>query len=237
MNWTIGRSIPCETRWSQKESSLEAGEPELLPVQRRGCLPAACQACRILRGNQHDSESFFFVVFDANFRISHKPWQMSFSQSQAELEVNAVIPKELCKFGVSRGVCFAVSFSEDPSCECRDRRTATAVRKRPPPPPPLHEEEMAVFVAVFGEPLGVVDCNKQSHCHSSQTLTGCVSWKEKTMETSKVVPPPLGEPPSPSHSSYPPRSTKQGCEDGAAHRRGAQGAPQRSSLKGKKRSP
>lgn len=57
------------------------------------------------------------------------------------------------------------------------------------------------------------------------------------METSKVVPPPLGEPPSPSHSSYPPRSTKQGCEDGAAHRRGAQGAPQRSSLKGKKEVP
>lgn len=57
---------------------------------------------------------------------------MSFSQSRAELEVNAVIPNELCKFGVCRGVCSAVSLSEDPSCKCRGRGTATAVRKRPP---------------------------------------------------------------------------------------------------------
>lgn len=72
----------------------------------------------------------------ANFRISRKPSQMSFSQSRAEPEVNAVIPEEVGKFGVSRGVRSAVSLSEDPSWECRGRRTATAVRKRPPPTSP-----------------------------------------------------------------------------------------------------
>lgn len=57
---------------------------------------------------------------------------MSFSQSQAELEGNAVIPEELCTFGASPGVCSAVSLSEDRRCELRDGSTATAVRKRPP---------------------------------------------------------------------------------------------------------
>lgn len=59
-----------------------------------------------------------------------------------------------------------------------------------PPPLSLNREEMVVFVAVFGEPQGVADCNKQSHCHRSQTLTGCVSWKENIMETSKNLVPP-----------------------------------------------
>lgn len=57
------------------------------------------------------------------------------------------------------------------------------------------------------------------------------------METSKVVPPPLGEPPSPSHSSYPPGSTKRGCEDQAAHR-GEPGDQSPGPLQsGKKKSP
>lgn len=42
-------------------------------------------------------------------------------------------------------------------------------------PPALCEEETAVFVAGFGEPQGVVECNKQSRCRGTQTLTGCVS--------------------------------------------------------------
>ncbi|GAB0196251.1 mitochondrial enolase superfamily member 1 [Grus japonensis] len=57
---------------------------------------------------------------------------MSFSQSQAELEMNAVIPKELCKFGVSRGVCCAVPLSEDLSfftSKCSSHTTQVAEGK------------------------------------------------------------------------------------------------------------
>lgn len=83
---------------------------------------------------------------------------MSSSQSQAEPEGNAVIAKVICKSGVSRGGCSAVSLSEEPSCECRNENSHCGEEKAPPPP---HQEEMAVFVARFGEPQGVVYCKKK----------------------------------------------------------------------------
>lgn len=231
MNWTIGRSIPCEMRRVQKESSLEAGEPELLPGQRRGCSPAACQARWVLRVNQCRSES---LVFGCKFQnipqtvtnsiLSKPSWTGGeCCHPKGALQVWSISTSLLCRVPFWRSE-LRVQGSENSHC-CEEKA-----------PPPLHEEEMAVFVAVFGEPQGVVDCNKQSHCHRSQTLTGCVSWKEKTMETSKVVPPPLGEPPSPSHSSYPPKQHKAGLWGPGGTSQGSPGANQRFSLKGKKES-
>lgn len=165
MNWKTGRSIPCEPRQALWGSRLRAERGRWVPA---GSVPSAPRGAGSSR-----------CPSDERFRISRECWQMA-SLKPSWTPDECFHPKELGKPGVSRGICSAASLRA-PALRAVGAGARSAVRKRSAPrPPPLHSEEMAVFVAVFGEPQGVVDCNKQSRCHGSQTWTGCVSWKEKT---------------------------------------------------------
>lgn len=166
MNWMTGRSIPCEARRIQKESSLGAGEPELLPGQGQGCSPSAGSSV----STSAAPKAFFFACKLQNILqtvtnvILSKPSRAGGEccHPKRALQVWSVSRSLLCRVPLRRSKLRVLGPGNSHCCEEKA-------------PPALHEEEMAVFVAVFGEPQGVVDCNKQSHCHGSQTLTGCVS--------------------------------------------------------------